>query len=63
LILLEEPYDMGDTVVNPRVFWDRMLDRIITKYVYSGQYDKFSTDMQRLGFTTEQVEDLTSDDD
>jgi len=54
---------MSSNVISPRVFWDRMLDRAITKYEYSGQYDKFSTDMQRLGFTSEQVDELTSDDD
>jgi hypothetical protein len=54
---------MSDNVINPRVFWDRMLDQAITKYEHGGQYDKFSTDMQRLGFTSEQVEELTSDDD
>jgi len=54
---------MSSNVISPRVFWDRMLDRAITKYEYSGQYDKFVTDMQRLGFTSKQVDDLTSDDD
>jgi hypothetical protein len=54
---------MSDNVTSTRMFWDRMLDRTITKYEYSGQYDKFVTEMQRLGFTSEQVDELTSDDD
>ena len=50
-------------VIGPRVMWDKMLDRAITKYEYSGAYDKFVDDMQRLGFTTEQVEDLLNDEE
>ena len=30
---------------------------------YSGAYDKFVADMQRLGFTADQVEDLLTDDE
>ena len=50
-------------VIGPRVMWDKMLDRAITKYEYSGAYDKFVDDMRRLGFTTEQVEDLLNDEE
>ena len=50
-------------VIGPRVMWDKMLDRAITNYEYSGAYDKFVDDMQRLGFTTEQVEDLLNDEE
>tara|TARA_R110002072_G_scaffold244443_1_gene403751 strand:- start:286 stop:480 length:195 start_codon:yes stop_codon:yes gene_type:complete len=52
-----------ETVIGPRVIWEKMLDRAITKYEYSGAYDKFVTDMQRLGFTADQVEDLLTDEE
>ena len=39
-------------VIGPRVMWQKMLDRAITKYEYSGAYDTFVDEMQRLGFTT-----------
>ena len=52
-----------ETVIGPRVIWEKMLDRAITKYEYSGAYDKFVADMQRLGFTADQVEGLLTDDD
>ena len=52
-----------ETVIGPRVIWEKMLDRAITKYEYSGAYDKFVADMQRLGFTADQVEDLLTDDE
>ena len=50
-------------VIGPRVMWQKMLDRAITKYEYSGAYDTFVDEMQRLGFTTEQVEDLLDDEE
>jgi len=53
----------GENVIEPRVMWEKMLDRAITKYEYSGAYDKFVGDMQRLGFTTKQVEELLEDED
>jgi hypothetical protein len=43
--------------------WEKMLDRAITKYEYSGAYDKFVVDMQRLGFSTKQVEELLEDEE
>ena len=52
-----------ETVIGPRVIWEKMLDRAITKYEYSGAYDKFVADMQRLGFTADQVEDLLTDEE
>ena len=51
------------TVIGPRVMWEKMLDRAITKYEYSGAYDKFVVDMHRLGFTTKQVEELLEDEE
>jgi hypothetical protein len=52
-----------ENVIEPRVMWEKMLDRAITKYEYSGAYDKFVVDMQRLGFSTKQVEELLEDED
>ena len=52
-----------ENVIGPRVMWEKMLDRAITKYEYSGAYDKFVVDMQRLGFSTKQVEELLEDED
>jgi len=52
-----------ENVIEPRVMWGKMLDRAITKYEYSGAYDKFVVDMNRLGFTTEQVEELLEDEE
>jgi len=52
-----------ENVIDPRVMWEKMLDRAITKYEYSGAYDKFVVDMQRLGFSTKQVEELLEDED
>jgi hypothetical protein len=53
----------GENIIGPRVFWEKMLDKAITKYEYSGAYDTFVVDMQRLGFTTEQVEELLEDEE
>jgi hypothetical protein len=53
----------GENIIGPRVFWEKMLDRAITKYEYSGAYDVFVVEMQRLGFTTEQVDELLEDED
>ena len=49
-------------VISARVLWDRMVDKAITKYEYSGNYDQFLTTMERLGFERDQVEELVMED-
>ena len=49
-------------VISARVLWDRMVDKAITKYEYSGNYDQFIVTMERLGFEREQVVELVMDD-
>ena len=49
-------------VISARVLWDRMVDKAITKYEYSGNYDQFIVTMERLGFEREQVEQLVMED-
>ena len=49
-------------VISARVLWDRMVDKAITKYEYSGNYDEFLTTMERLGFERDQVEELVMED-
>ena len=49
-------------VISARVLWDRMVDKAITKYEYSGNYDQFLTTMERLGFEKDQVEELVMED-
>ena len=49
-------------VISPRVIWDLMVEKAITKYEYSGNYDQFLTTMERLGFERDQVEELVMED-
>ncbi len=49
-------------VISARVLWDRMVDKAITKYEYSGNYAQFVSTMQCLGFEREQVEELVMED-
>ena len=49
-------------VISARVLWDRMVDKAITKYEYSGNYDQFLNTMERLGFERDQVEELVMED-
>ena len=49
-------------IISPRVIWDLMGEKAITKYEYSGNYDQFLTTMERLGFERDQVEELVMED-
>jgi len=49
-------------IISPRVIWDLMVEKAITKYEYSGNYDQFLTTMERLGFERDQVEELVMED-
>ena len=49
-------------IISPRVIWDLMVEKAITKYEYSGNYDQFLTTMERLGFEKDQVEELVMED-
>ena len=49
-------------IISPRVIWDLMVEKAITKYEYSGNYDQFLNTMERLGFERDQVEELVMED-
>jgi len=54
---------VADNVIQPRIFWDRSVERAIASYEESFiTYDEFLGKMERLGFSRHQVDELVQQD-
>lgn len=52
-----------NSVVGPRVLWDKMVNKAITHYEYSFDEARLIKDLGRLGFERDQVLEMLEDDE
>ena len=50
-------------VIGPRVLWDKMVDRAITRFEYTLDEQRLINDLARLGFEEDQILEILADDD
>ncbi len=50
-------------VIGPRVLWDKMVDRAITRFEYTLDEQRLINDLVRLGFEEDQISEILADDD
>ena len=49
-------------VLDRRVLWDKMVDKELIAFEYHRDYDRFLKNMERLGFTENQVQGIAYGD-
>ncbi len=51
------------SVIGPRVLWDKMVDKAITRFEYTMDEQRLINDLARLGFDEDQILEILADDE